>query len=60
MVLISRTQHLCVSRHHGNSYSQAGPEVSILQHPRITLNGGIDRHDEQGQEKPMHLFQHGA
>ena len=58
MVLIPGPQHLRVCPHHRDSHRQAGPEVSIFQHPRIALNGGIQRHHEQRQKKPVHLFQH--
>ena len=47
MVLIRRTWHLAYPAIMATATAQAGPEVSILQHPRIALNGGIDRHDEQ-------------
>ena len=54
--------HVCDHLQHGQviglDIDQHRIPALVRQHPRITLNDGIGRHDQQGQKKPVHLLQH--
>ena len=49
---------LGICRYHCNRHHQPSPEESILDHPCIPPDDGVDRHDEQRQEEPVELLEH--